>query len=32
MMAQAAGLPLVEHYVGGFKEWVMSGEEIARGD
>jgi rhodanese-related sulfurtransferase len=32
MMAQAAGLPLIEHYVGGFKEWAMSGEEIARGD
>jgi rhodanese-related sulfurtransferase len=32
MMAQAAGLPLTEHYAGGFKDWVMAGEEIARGD
>ncbi|MCA3598114.1 MAG: sulfurtransferase [Methylobacterium sp.] len=32
MMAQAAGLPLAEHYAGGFKDWVMAGEEIARGD
>lgn len=32
MMAQAAGLPLAEHYAGGFKDWAMAGEEIARGD
>lgn len=27
--AQAAGLDLREHYVGGFKDWVMSGEPVA---
>jgi rhodanese-related sulfurtransferase len=27
-IAQAAGLDLVEHYRGGFKEWAMMGEEI----
>jgi rhodanese-related sulfurtransferase len=29
MMAQASGLPLEAHYVGGFKDWAMAGEEIA---
>jgi rhodanese-related sulfurtransferase len=29
MMAQAAGLPVSEHYIGGFKDWAMAGEEIA---
>ena len=28
-IAQAAGLPLREHYAGGFKEWAMAGERIA---
>ncbi len=32
MMVQAAGLPLAEHYAGGFKDWVMAGEQIARGE
>jgi rhodanese-related sulfurtransferase len=27
-MAQAAGLDLVEHYRGGFKEWATSGERV----
>jgi rhodanese-related sulfurtransferase len=27
-IAQAAGLPLTEHYVGGFKEWYAMGEPI----
>jgi rhodanese-related sulfurtransferase len=27
-IAQAAGLDLVEHYQGGFKDWVMSGEPV----
>ncbi|MGL4635537.1 MAG: rhodanese-like domain-containing protein [Beijerinckiaceae bacterium] len=27
-MAQAAGLPLHEHYVGGFKEWYGMGEPV----
>ena len=26
--AQSAGLPLNEHYLGGFKEWAESGESI----
>lgn len=29
LMAQAAGLPLEAHYIGGFKDWAMAGEEIA---
>ncbi len=29
--AQAAGLPLTEHYAGGFKEWLMSGGPVAYG-
>ncbi|MBN8534309.1 MAG: sulfurtransferase [Rhizobiales bacterium] len=29
LMAQAAGLPLDAHYVGGFKDWAMAGEDIA---
>jgi rhodanese-related sulfurtransferase len=28
-LAQAAGLPWREHYRGGFKDWVMTGEPIA---
>jgi rhodanese-related sulfurtransferase len=28
-LAQAAGLDLREHYVGGFKDWARSGEPIA---
>jgi rhodanese-related sulfurtransferase len=32
LMAQAAGLPLEAHYVGGFKDWAMAGEEIAYDD
>lgn len=28
--AQAAGLPLDAHYAGGFKDWAMRGETIAR--
>ncbi len=31
MMAQAAGLPLSEHYAGGFKDWMYAGAEIAHG-
>ncbi len=27
-MAQAAGLPLIEHYGGGFKEWQGMGEPV----
>ncbi len=27
-IAQGAGLDLVEHYRGGFKEWAMAGEDI----
>ncbi len=27
-IAQAAGLDLVEHYRGGFKEWAMMGEAV----
>ncbi len=27
-IAQAAGLDLVEHYRGGFKEWAAMGEEV----
>jgi rhodanese-related sulfurtransferase len=27
-LAQGAGLDLVEHYQGGFKDWVMSGEPV----
>ncbi|MGL4241757.1 MAG: rhodanese-like domain-containing protein [Beijerinckiaceae bacterium] len=27
-IAQAAGLDLVEHYRGGFKEWAMMGEDV----
>jgi rhodanese-related sulfurtransferase len=27
-IAQAAGLDLVEHYRGGFKEWAMTGEDV----
>jgi rhodanese-related sulfurtransferase len=27
-IAQGAGLDLVEHYRGGFKEWAMLGEEV----
>jgi rhodanese-related sulfurtransferase len=27
-IAQGAGLDLVEHYRGGFKEWAMMGEEV----
>jgi rhodanese-related sulfurtransferase len=30
MMAQAAGMPLSEHYAGGFKDWATAGEAIAR--
>lgn len=26
--AQACGLPLSEHYVGGFKDWAMAGEPV----
>jgi rhodanese-related sulfurtransferase len=26
--AQAAGLPLTEHYGGGFRDWVMAGEKV----
>jgi rhodanese-related sulfurtransferase len=29
-LAQAAGLDLTEHYVGGFKDWMMAGEPVAR--
>lgn len=32
LMAQAAGLPIDAHYVGGFKDWAMAGEEIAYED
>lgn len=28
--AQSAGLDIDSHYVGGFKDWVMQGGEIAR--
>jgi rhodanese-related sulfurtransferase len=28
--AQAAGLPVDSHYLGGFKDWVMQGEAIER--
>lgn len=28
--AQAAGLPIDAHYVGGFRDWVMSGEPVER--
>lgn len=28
-LARAAGLDLNEHYPGGFKDWLQSGEEIA---
>ena len=28
-LAQSGGLALVEHYSGGFKEWVASGEPVA---
>jgi rhodanese-related sulfurtransferase len=28
VMAQAAGLPLTEHYAGGFKEWYGMGEPV----
>jgi rhodanese-related sulfurtransferase len=28
--AQAAGLDLAEHYRGGFRDWMMAGEEVAR--
>jgi rhodanese-related sulfurtransferase len=27
--AAAAGLPVLGHYTGGFKEWIMAGEEVA---
>lgn len=30
-MAQDAGLPLTEHYRGGFRDWAMSGEAIETG-
>lgn len=30
-LAQAAGLDVDTHYAGGFKDWFMSGGEIARG-
>ncbi|MGL5447511.1 MAG: rhodanese-like domain-containing protein [Rhabdaerophilum sp.] len=29
LMAQAAGMPVEAHYIGGFKDWAMAGEEIA---
>lgn len=32
VMAQAAGLPIEAHYIGGFKDWAMAGEEIAYED
>jgi rhodanese-related sulfurtransferase len=32
MIAQAAGLSVEAHYIGGFKDWVMSAEEIAYED
>lgn len=28
MMMQGAGLPHRSHYIGGFKDWAMAGEEI----
>ncbi len=30
-IAQASGLDLHEHFAGGFRDWVASGEPIARG-
>lgn len=30
-LAQAGGLQLNEHYKGGFKDWVMSGEQMSFG-
>jgi len=30
MAAQAAGVPITAHYRGGFKDWLMAGEEIER--
>lgn len=30
-LAQAAGLDANTHYIGGFKDWIMSGGEIERG-
>lgn len=27
--AQSQGVPLTEHYLGGFKDWAAAGEEIA---
>lgn len=28
-LAQAAGLPINEHYKGGFQDWAMAGEPVA---